>query len=114
MKRRLLAEQGQVERGQAGAQRVAVEAMPGKARRETLHLQRAERLAQTVHHRRGRRVVVDAPGAPVAFELGQVEIVAADLRRPRPEECRRALVVADRRETGRAAETLLCPGGGDV
>ena len=106
---RLLAEEAQPERGDADAQRVAVQPMAREARRETLLRDRAQRRAQAIDHRRRRRVVVDARGAPVARELAEIQVIAAH-RAPAPaERVFGARVVRDRRQTRRAAQALLGP-----
>ena len=75
---------------------------------------RPERLAETVDHRGRRRVVVEAPGAPVVGELAEVQIVAPHFGPAPADDGVGPRVVGDRRQPRRTAQTLLGPCGRDV
>src|SRR5207244_2775062 len=112
--RRLLAEEGEAERVDAGAQRVAVQTMAGEAGREPFFAHRAQRLAQAVHHRGRGGVMVEAGRAPVVRELAEVEIVAADPGPAFSDDALGPRVERHRRQPRGAAQALLGAGGRDV
>src|SRR5262249_18012385 len=111
---RLLAEDREPQRSEAGTQRVAMQTMAREARGETFLVHSPERLAQPVHHRGRRRVVVEAGRAPVVGELTQIEIVAAHLGTAPADDCFGPRVIRDRSQSRRAAQALLSPRGRDV
>src|SRR4029453_11729806 len=98
----------------ASAQGVAMETMAREARVEAFLVDHAERLAESVHHRGRRRVVVEARGAPVVRELTEIEVVAARLARARATDGLGARVVGHGRHARRTAETLLAARRRDV
>ena len=111
---RLLAEEREAERVEPGAERLAVEAVAGEPGFEPLLPDGAQGLAQPVHHRGRRRVMVEAGRAPVLGDLAEVEVVTPDWAKPRRDHGLGAGVVGERREPGGTAQALLGPRDGDV
>ena len=74
----------------------------------------AQGLTKAENHRGRRRVVIEAIGAPVALELDEVEVVAADLRPAASEHRFGPGIVGDGSEPGGTGEAFLRPRHDDV
>ena len=81
---------------------------------QPLHQAGAQGLTKAENHRGRRRVVIEAIGAPVALELDEVEVVAADLRPAASEHRFGPGIVGDGSEPGGTGEAFLRPRHDDV